>query len=195
MPVGSDVTSSGRSRPRRVGRVRERKVVEGFRGAEVARGESQRQYARAVGIPRTTMQHWLGRGVPASADAEIAAFLETPAGVLLLHRILVAAHLVLCWMGAGGIRLVSAFVTCAGLDPFVANSYGAHHALAAEMTSALVDFGAEERERLTAEMPAREITVCEDETFLSEGICLVEPDPIWWTVDDARRLPYQTSHA
>jgi hypothetical protein len=124
------------------------------------------------------MQHWLGRGVPARADAEIAAFLETPAGVLLLHRILVAAHLVVCWMGAGGIRLVSAFVTCAGLDPFVANSYGAHHALATEMTSALMGFGAEERERLAAEMPAQEITVCEDETFLSEGICLVAVEPV-----------------
>lgn len=163
---------------RRVGRVRERKMMREFRRGRVSGAVSQRQFAAATGIPRTTLQHWIGRKAPEGVDEEISAFFETPAGVVLLQRILLAAHIALCWMGAGGVRLVCTFVVAAGLGPFIANSYGAQHGFAAEIQAALVAFGAAERERLRAGMPARDITVCEDETFLEAGMCLVAVEPV-----------------
>ena len=178
MPVENEVKRAGRSRPPRLGRVGQRKIVGDFRAGRTSGAVSQRQYAAAIGVPRTTLQHWMGRASSAGIDAEIQAFFETPAGVAVLHRILVAAHLAMCWMGAGGIRLVCFFVTAAGLGPFIANSYGAQHGIAAELQAALVEFGSAERARLAAAMPAREITLCEDETFLKEGICLVAVEPV-----------------
>lgn len=157
-------------------RVKQRKIVREFRSGSVA--VSQRQYARVSGIPRSTLQHWVAREAPPGVDPEVAAFFETPAGVELLHRILVAAHLVMCWMGAGGVRLVCIFLTMSKLSPFIANSYGAQHGVAAELQAALVQFGATERERLAETMAHREITICEDETFLKEGICLVAVEPV-----------------
>jgi Family of unknown function (DUF6399) len=178
VPVTSKGEKIVHSQPVRVGRLNERKFVAGFRRAQAMRGDSQRQHALEIGVPRATLQEWVSRPRPAGADDDIAAFLETPAGVQLLHRLVVAAHLVFCWVGAGGIGLVSAFVAAAGLDPFVANSYGSQHGIAAEMAATLVEFGREERERLGAEMPAKEITACEDETFLEAGICLVAVEPV-----------------
>lgn len=175
-PVGT--TREGHSRNLRVSRARQRRIVAEFRQGRTGGAVSQRQHAGVTGIPRTTLQHWIGRAVPAGVDAEISAFFETPAGVVLLRRILVAAHVSLCWMGAGGTRLVCAFVVAAGLGPFIANSYGAQHGVAAQIQAALVGFGAAEGERLRVGMPAREITVCEDETFLAQGICLVAVEPV-----------------
>jgi hypothetical protein len=178
MPVKREQKQTECSPPQQRGRVEQRKIVAGFRAGRSSGAVSQRQYAVANDIPRTTLQHWL-RSTPAQGiDAETAAFFETPAGVMLLHRLLLAAHLALCWMGSGGIRLVCLFVTIAGLGPFIANSYGAQHGIAADIQAALVEFGAAERTRLAAEMPARDITLCEDETFLKEGICLVAIEPV-----------------
>jgi len=167
-----------RSRAPRMGRVGQRKIVGDYRAGRTSGAVSQRQYATVTGIPRTTLQHWMRRTASPGIEAEISAFFETPAGVVLLQRILLAAHLAVCWMGAGGIRLVCLFVTVAGLGPFIANSYGAQHGMAAEIQATLVEFGAVERARLAAAMPARKITLCEDETFLKEGICLVAVEPV-----------------
>ena len=178
MPEAIVTTKEQYRRVPRLDRLGQRKIVREFRRGRASGAVSQRQYAAVTGIPRTTLQHWNGRPVPAGVDGEIGAFFETPAGVVLLQRILMAAHISLCWMGAGGTRLVCAFVVAAGLGPFIANSYGSQHAVAARIQSALVEFGAAEGARLRVGMPAREITVCEDETFLAEGICLVAVEPV-----------------
>jgi len=67
-----------------------------------------------------------------------------------LHRIVVAAHLVMSLVGACGVRLVCLFLHKAGLDPFVANSYGAQRKVAKKVEEETVKFGQEERERLGA---------------------------------------------
>jgi len=63
------------------------------------------------------------------------------------------------------------------LDRFVATSYGAQRAIAANIEEAIVRFGIEERDRLAPQMPEREITLCEDETFHPQ-ICLVAMDAV-----------------
>ena len=144
----------------------------------VSEGKSQRQVAAETGIPRTTLQHWLGRRGNLEASPRAVAFFESPEGVAFLHSFVVAAHLVMTWMGPCGIRLVGLLIELTGLGPFIASSYGSQQRLSVEIQAALAEFGAEERSRLAASMERKKTTVCEDETSLSEDICLVAMEPV-----------------
>jgi len=138
---------------------------------------SQRQWAEELGIPRSTLQHWLERKAGIDADPELVAFFESSAGVAFLHRLVLAAHLVMTLVGPCGIRLVCLFLELTGLDHFVAASYGPQHQVATALEQAVVEFGQTERQRLAADMPPKAITVCEDETFHPET-CLVAIEPV-----------------
>jgi hypothetical protein len=70
------------------------------------------------------LQHWLTRPDTVDADPELVDFFESPVGVAFLHRLVLAAHFVMTLLGPCGIRLVCLFLELAGLDPFVAASYG-----------------------------------------------------------------------
>ena len=63
------------------------------------------------------------------------------------------------------------------LDRFVAPSYGAQYGVAMALEEAVVAFGQEEGRRLGTRMPARQIALCEDETFHPEP-CLVAIEPV-----------------
>ena len=80
---------------------------------------SQRQLAEELGIPRTTLQHWLKRKDSIDADPEVVAFFESPVGVAFLHRLVLVAHFVMTLVGPCGIRLVCLFLELSGLDRFV----------------------------------------------------------------------------
>lgn len=85
-----------------------------------------------------------------------------------------AAHFSITLRAAGGTRLVSEFLELSGLSAFVGVSDGAQHALNVDLETAVV---AEQRTALAEGMPARAVTVCEDETF-HPGICLVAIEPV-----------------
>lgn len=136
------------------------------------RTPSQRQLAEELGVPRTTLQHWLDRKNSVDADPDLAAFLESPAGVAFLHRLVLAAQFVITLVGTGGIRVVCLFLELSGLDQFVAASYGAQQQVTVAMEEAVVEFDQEEQERLGKDMKPKQITVCEDETF-HPAVCLV----------------------
>jgi hypothetical protein len=141
-------------------------------------GKSQRRFAAETGVPRATIQAWLLRRRSLAASPKAVAFFESPEGLAFLHSFVVAAHLVMTWMGPCGIRLVGLLIELTGLGPFIASSYGSQQRISAEMQEALAEYGAEERARLGAAMEQKKITVCEDETFLSEDICLVAKEPV-----------------
>jgi hypothetical protein len=136
------------------------------------RTPSQRQLAEELGIPRSTLQHWLNRKNRIDADPDVVAFLESPAGVVFLHRLVLAAQFVITLVGTGGIRVVCLFLELSGLDQFVAGSYGAQQQVTIAMEEAVVEFGQEEQQRLGKDMKPKPITICEDETF-HPAICLV----------------------
>ena len=138
---------------------------------------SQRQWAEDLGIPRSTLQHWLQRKEAIDADPELVAFFESAVGVAFLHRLILAAHLVMTLVGPCGIRLVCLFLELTGLDHFVAASYGPQHQVSAALEKAVVEFGQTERQRLATGMRPKTITVCEDETFHPET-CLVAIEPV-----------------
>ena len=67
---------------------------------------SHRHVAEQVGIPRSTLQYWQHRQEGLEATPAVVAFFESPEGLVLLHRLLIAAHVVITLLGSGGIRLV-----------------------------------------------------------------------------------------
>jgi len=138
---------------------------------------SQRQLAKELGIPRSTLQHWLKRKEGIDAAPEVVAFFESAVGVAFLHRLVLAAHFVMTLLGPCGIRLVCLFLELSGLDQFVAASYGTQQQASVVMEEAVVTFGKEEKERLAAGMATKQVTVCEDETFHPE-VCLVAIEPV-----------------
>ena len=144
---------------------------------EARESDSQRQMAKELEIPRSTLQYWLARKSSLEADPAVIAFLESPVGIAFLHRLVVAAQFVITLLGGGGIRLVSVFLELSGLAVFVAASYGAQQKVTLAIEQAVIEFGQAERERLGQGMAAKQITVCEDETFHPET-CLVAIEPV-----------------
>ena len=68
------------------------------------------------------------------------------------------------------------FLELSGLSAFVGASYGAHQGLNVALEEAVVAVACEQR-ALARDMPHRQITVCEDETFHPQ-ICLVALEPV-----------------
>jgi hypothetical protein len=140
-------------------------------------GRSQREIAAEIGVPRSTLQYWLARKQGIDAEPELVAFFESAVGIAFLHRLVVAAHFVMTMVGPSGIRVVCQFLELSGLDQFVASSYGSQQAVSVALEQAIVGYGEAEQERLSVHMLAKEITVCEDETFHPET-CLVAIEPV-----------------
>jgi hypothetical protein len=88
----------------------------------------------------------------------------------------IAFHLVCVEIGACGIRLVCLFLHLTGLDRFVAASYGAQQRVNLHVEQAIVAYGQTETPRLAKDMPTKDLTVTQDETFTG-GLCLITMDP------------------
>ena len=88
-----------------------------------------------------------------------------------------AFHFVLGQTSDGGIRNICWLLELCQLDKFVASSYGAQQKFAVAIEQCIEKFGQEEQARLATQMPHREITLCEDETFHPQ-ICLVAIEPV-----------------
>jgi len=140
---------------------------------------SRSQIARELDVPNSTLQAWLQQRQARLANSdhrrEVVQFFENSAGLAFLHQLLTAGHLIFVQGSNCGIRNFCQFLELSGLNEFVAASYGAQQAVAEEMESLLSDFGEQEDSRLATQMPAREISLAEDETFHPQ-ICLVAMD-------------------
>ena len=90
---------------------------------------------------------------------------------------LVALHLVFGQSHDCGIRSIGWFLELAKLDSFIAPSYGSQQKFASYVEHLIGQFGQQEDERLGQQMPRRNITLCEDETFHPQ-ICLVAIEPV-----------------
>ena len=133
--------------------------------------------AEEYGIPRTTVIHWKKRKDRIDHEPEVVDFFESAVGVAFLQQMMVAVTFVLTQIAGGGIRSVCLFLQLSRLDRFVGSSYGAQQNYVMQMERIIGDFGQEERERLTSKMPAKRITVCQDETFHPKP-CLLAIEPI-----------------
>jgi hypothetical protein len=142
-----------------------------------ARGLSQRQAANSLDVPRTTLQAWRAWQDRLDACPQVVAFFESMPGLAFLHRLILALHVVFVEVGACGIRLVCLFLKLTGLDRFVGASYGTQQQVNRHVEEAIVAYQREETTRLAQEMPPKEITAPQDETFTG-GLCLVAIEPV-----------------
>ena len=80
-------------------------------------------------------------------------------------------------VGACGIRLLSLALRMSSIDYFVASSYETLRERGIKMEEAIIDFGKEEQSALAKSMPAKKISITEDETFHHKP-CLVAIEPV-----------------
>ena len=139
-------------------------------------GLSERQAAKELKVPRTTLQAWRIWHDSLDICAHVAEFFQSGPGLAFLHRIVIAFHLVCVEVGACGIRLVCLFLHLTGLDRFVAASYGAQQRVNRQIEEAIAAYGQTETARLAPVMPPKDLTVTQDETFTG-GLCLITMDP------------------
>jgi len=139
-------------------------------------GFSERQAAKELKVPRTTLQAWRIWHDTLDICPHVAEFFQSGPGLAFLHRLVMAFHMVCVEVGACGIRLVCLFLNLTGLDRFVAASYGAQQQVNVQVEQAMVTYGQDETARLAPDMPPKDITVTQDETFTG-GLCLITMDP------------------
>jgi hypothetical protein len=139
-------------------------------------GISERQAAKALQVPRTTLQAWRLWHDTLDICPHVAKFFQSGPGLAFLHRLVIAFHLVCVEVGACGIRLVCLFLNLTGLNRFVAASYGAQQQVNLQVEQAIVTYRHDETARLAQDMPHQPITVTQDETFTG-GLCLIAMDP------------------
>jgi hypothetical protein len=141
-----------------------------------AQGLSQRQAAQELQVPRTTLQAWRTWHDTLDICPDVARFFQSSPGLAFGHRLVIAFHLVCVEVGACGIRLACLFLKLSGLDRFVAASYGAQQQVNRQVEAAMVAYRQSETARLAQDMPRKDLTVTQDETFTG-GLCLVTMDP------------------
>jgi Family of unknown function (DUF6399) len=141
-----------------------------------AQGFSQRQAAQELQVPRTTLQAWRLWHDTLDICPHVAEFFQKGHGLAFLHRLVIAFHLVCVEVGACGMRLVCLFLTLTGLNRCVAASYGAQQQVNRQVEQAMVTYRHDETARLAQDMPHKDLTVTQDETFTG-GLCLVTMDP------------------
>lgn len=142
-----------------------------------AHGVSERQAAKRLQVPRTTLQAWRKWHDTLDICPHVAQFFQSEPGLAFLHRLVLALHLVCVEVGACGIRLVCLFLKLTGLDRFVGASDGAQQQVNHRVEPAMVDYRRVETPRLAKDMPPKDITVTQDETFTG-GLCLVGMEPV-----------------
>jgi hypothetical protein len=105
------------------------------------------------------------------------AFFHSVPGLAFLHRLVLAIHLVWTEVGACGMCLVGLLVQITGLPQCVGASYGTPQQVHRPVEEAMVAYRREARARLAREMPAKDITLTQDDT-LTGGRCLVGIEPV-----------------
>jgi len=173
--VIQDKQRSNDDRHPRWDRTRRAALFDQYRDLQ-AQGLSLRQAAKALDVPRSTLQAWRAYQESLDEHPAVVAFFQSSPGLAFLHRLVLGIHLVCTEVGACGIRLVCLLLQLTGLDRFVAASYGAQHQVNRQVEEAIVAYRREESARLAKDMPAQAITLAKDETFTG-GLCLVAMDP------------------
>ena len=144
---------------------------------EVKKAKSLRQFTKEQGIPRSTFRHWITRKESIDALPSVTDFLESPEGLALIHKIVTAAHFAFTKDGVASIHNVSTFLKLSGLSPFIASSYSTQRKISNKMDDWIIEFEKNERPKLIQNMPAKKITLAEDETFHPQ-ICMVAIEPV-----------------
>jgi hypothetical protein len=103
-------------------------------------GTSQRQAAKVLDVPRSTLQAWRAYQDRLDACPTVVAFFHSGPGLAFLYRLVLALHLVCVEVGACGIRLVCLVLELTGLNRFVGASYGTQQQVNRRVEEAIVAY-------------------------------------------------------
>jgi hypothetical protein len=78
-------------------------------------GLSQRQAAKQLEVPRTTLQAWCAWQGRLDACPQVLEFFESVPGLTCLHRLVLAFHVVCVEIGSVPVELVASFVNRSNL--------------------------------------------------------------------------------
>ena len=157
-----------------------------------AQGVSQRQAAKVLNVPRTTLQAW--RAWPETLNTcpmwgrFLQAALGLPTSTGSSWRYL--------WCLSKSVRVVfgSSVSFCRdGTQPVWGASYGTQQQVNRRVAEAMVAYRQEESTRLAQDMPAPDITLTQDETFTG-GLCLVGIEPASNSILRAHRRGTRSRH-
>lgn len=143
-------------------------------------GTSARAVLRQTDVPRSTALHWDKLRHQKHEDVlpgSLRQVFDTPDGLGFLHCLVVAILFVIRMRAGGGIREVCEVLELSGLSEVVASSYGTMWNKDVEMERELAQYERHQRAELSAQMTARAISLCQDETFHPEP-CLVAIEPV-----------------
>ena len=153
------------------------KLEEFHRLKDACSGSSERELIQTIGIPRGTLRHWQARQENINVDPNVVAFFTSPSGIVFLHRLVLAAHFVISFLGPGGVRLVCTFLELSGVSQFIASSYSPQRKVSQAIEKEICAFEKEEEARLAAEMKPQKVCVAQDETEHARS-CLVAIEPV-----------------
>ena len=139
--------------------------------ARQAQGLSQRQAAQKLDVPRSTLQAWQAYQERLDESPAVVAFFHSVPGLAFLHRLVRGIPLGCTAVGACGMRLGCLLVPRTGLDRFVAAASGAQHQVNRQVEEAIVAYRREDSTRVAKDMPAKDLTVAQEETCTG-GLCL-----------------------
>ena len=140
-------------------------------------GETTSSWSQENRIPRSTLRYWLDRQKKYGLSSDIIQFFESTQGLVVLHKIVVAALFVFTKVGVASLHNVSEFLKLSSLSCFAGASYSSIQRYSQEMNQHIQEFGEEEIEELCQTMPFKRIALAEDETFHPE-ICMVSMEPV-----------------
>lgn len=133
---------------------------------------SDREIARILEMPNSTMQSWRKKSSNEGAPPELEEFFSTPVGSQFLQRnVLAAMKQLKC--GATGIRGMQEYLQNSGLSHFVASSEGALQKFWVRCEKSIIEFGEHEEKKSSMTMKSKKITVGLDEMFRGLRPCLV----------------------
>ena len=139
-------------------------------------GGSLRAFAEHHEMPPSTLSFMVRRAKQVEGSTLWQRLVETPFGVMLLHRVMLAALYVIVLRSGGGIRMVQEFLQLCGLRDVMATGYGSLQRSLRELEEEVCAFGRDETARLSELMTSKAITLAEDETFHGARPCLVAMD-------------------
>jgi len=140
--------------PPRWDRTQRAEIFDQYRDLQ-AQGFSLRQAAKALEVPRSTLQAWRAYQESLDEHPAVVAFFHSCPGLAFLHRLVLGIHLVCTEVGACGIRLVCLLLQLTGLDRFVGASYGTQQQVNRQVEEAIVAYRQEESALLARDMPTK----------------------------------------
>jgi hypothetical protein len=141
---------------------------------------SQRDLAEKHGIPRTTLQHWIARKkeLEGKKDPFVAAFFESPSGQGWLHQMVLATFMIFHQNGSSGIPDLHEFFEMIDIAAFVGTSISCLQNVSKKIDQQVTIFGKQEPERLSQNMPHKNIPGALDENFIMDEMTLILMDPV-----------------